>query len=239
MDTNLICLCFRFCALCALSGVSPAFTPPQWPTLVMLADKNTKNACLLCDHSDNTARGDPTQDTLVRTPLWLKMMKAFPSGNGLPNPKLADRNASGCHHPMVTSLHNQSKVIIQPMNDGNGERTFKLGPIVTMSCHPWDSNAETLVPCMPCEQTLGQPTPGPSGTQWLKDLFRGKKKAITFPILTLDSSELTLPLYVKASQYNEPPIPGPSPYSKPHEDVSACEPEPEVAPTQSLEEPFG
>ncbi|MBW0522446.1 hypothetical protein O181_062161 [Austropuccinia psidii MF-1] len=38
---------------------------------------------------------------------------------------------------------------------------------------------------------------------------------------------------------DEPPIPGPSPSSKPHEDVPNCEPEPEVASTQSMEEPFG
>ncbi|MBW0505395.1 hypothetical protein O181_045110 [Austropuccinia psidii MF-1] len=37
---------------------------------------------------------------------------------------------------------------------------------------------------------------------------------------------------------DEPPIPGPSPSSEPHEDILTCEPEPEVAPTQSMEEPF-
>ncbi|MBW0546587.1 hypothetical protein O181_086302 [Austropuccinia psidii MF-1] len=106
---------------------------------------------------------------------------------------------------MVTSLLDRSEVIIQPMKDGNGERTFELGPIVTMSCHPWDSNAV---------QTLRQPTPGPSGTQWSEDLFR------------------------KLSQHDEPPIPGPSPSSKPPEDILTREPEPEVAPTQSMEELF-
>ncbi|MBW0551964.1 hypothetical protein O181_091679 [Austropuccinia psidii MF-1] len=48
------------------------------------------------------------------------------------------------HHLMVTSLLDWSEVIIWPMKDGDGERTFKLGPIVTMSCHRWDSNAKTL-----------------------------------------------------------------------------------------------
>ncbi|MBW0495675.1 hypothetical protein O181_035390 [Austropuccinia psidii MF-1] len=61
---------------------------------------------------------------------------------------------------------------------------------------------------MPCKQTPRQPTPGPSGTQWLEELFC------------------------------KPPIPGPSPSSKPPEDVPTCEAEPEVAPTQSTEEPF-
>ncbi|MBW0504113.1 hypothetical protein O181_043828 [Austropuccinia psidii MF-1] len=42
----------------------------------------------------------------------------------------------------------------------------------------------------------------------------------------------------KPSRMDEPPIPGPIPSSKPYEDVPNCEPEPEVAPTQSMEEPF-
>ncbi|MBW0584621.1 hypothetical protein O181_124336, partial [Austropuccinia psidii MF-1] len=46
------------------------------------------------------------------------------------------------HHPMVTSLLDLSEVIIQPMKDSNGEREFELGPIVTMSCHQWDSSAK-------------------------------------------------------------------------------------------------
>ncbi|MBW0566751.1 hypothetical protein O181_106466 [Austropuccinia psidii MF-1] len=70
------------------------------------------------------------------------------------------------HHPMVTSLLDRSEVIIQPMKDGNGKRTFELGPIVTMSCHPWDSNTNvnppqqySPVPSLPCKQTPQQPTP--------------------------------------------------------------------------------
>ncbi|MBW0520558.1 hypothetical protein O181_060273 [Austropuccinia psidii MF-1] len=73
---------------------------------------------------------------------------------------------------------------------------------------------DSPVQCMPCEKTPRQPTPGPSGTQWLQDLFR------------------------EPSQHHEPPIPGPGPPSKPPEDVPTHEPEPEVAPTQSMEEPF-
>ncbi|MBW0562146.1 hypothetical protein O181_101861, partial [Austropuccinia psidii MF-1] len=41
------------------------------------------------------ARGVPTQDALVRTPLWLAMMKVFPSGNGPRDPKQANMNDSG------------------------------------------------------------------------------------------------------------------------------------------------
>ncbi|MBW0581464.1 hypothetical protein O181_121179, partial [Austropuccinia psidii MF-1] len=72
----------------------------------------------------------------------------------------------------------------------------------------------SAVPSLPRKQTPWQPTPGPSGTQWSEQLFR------------------------EPSQTKEPPIPGPSPSSKPPEDVLPCEPEPEVAPMQSMEEPF-
>ncbi|MBW0495538.1 hypothetical protein O181_035253 [Austropuccinia psidii MF-1] len=68
---------------------------------------------------------------------------------------------------------------------------------------------------MPRERTPRQSTPGPSGTPWSEDLLR------------------------EPSQHDEPPIPGPSPTSEPPEDILTCEPEPEVARTQSTEEPFG
>ncbi|MBW0539531.1 hypothetical protein O181_079246, partial [Austropuccinia psidii MF-1] len=128
--------------------------------LVMLANKHTRNFRLLSAPSNHTARGVLAQDALTRTPLWSMMMKPYPSANGHGDPKQADGNDSGqlalspqvliCpppllgHHPMVTSLLDLSEVIIQPMKNGNGERTFNLGPIVTMSCHQWESNARTL-----------------------------------------------------------------------------------------------
>ncbi|MBW0484205.1 hypothetical protein O181_023920 [Austropuccinia psidii MF-1] len=153
--------------------------------LVMLADKHTRNAHLLSNPSDHAARGVSNQDALMRTPLWSTMMKAFPSRNGHRDPKQGDRNGSGrlsqspqvsiCpppllgHYPMVSSLLDQSKVIIRPMKDDNGKRTFKLGPIVTMSCHPWDSNAK-------------QPTPCPSGIQCWEVLFREPSRTNEPPI---------------------------------------------------------
>ncbi|MBW0495676.1 hypothetical protein O181_035391 [Austropuccinia psidii MF-1] len=86
--------------------------------LVMLANKNTRNAHLLSNRSDHTPRGVPNQDALARTPLGLTMIKPFPCGNGGPYLKQANRNDSGrltlsppvliCpplllgHHPMVT-----------------------------------------------------------------------------------------------------------------------------------------
>ncbi|MBW0549627.1 hypothetical protein O181_089342 [Austropuccinia psidii MF-1] len=143
-----------FHALYAPTGVSPAFVPQWQPTLVMLADKHTRNVCLLSSPSDQVSRGVLAQDALAETPLWLTMMKPYLSANGHWDRKQADRNDSGrlalspqvliCpppllgQHPMVTSLLDLSKVIIRPMKEGNGKRTFELGPIITMSCHQWD-----------------------------------------------------------------------------------------------------
>ncbi|MBW0589099.1 hypothetical protein O181_128814 [Austropuccinia psidii MF-1] len=85
-------------------------------------------------------------------PASLAVTNVFPSGNGHWDPKQANGNDSGqlalslpvliCpppllgHNPMVTSLLDRSKVIFRQMKDGDGKRTVKLGPIVTMSCHP-------------------------------------------------------------------------------------------------------
>ncbi|MBW0513190.1 hypothetical protein O181_052905 [Austropuccinia psidii MF-1] len=151
---------------------------------------------------------------------------------------------------MITLLLDWSKVIIQPIKDGNGERTLKLGPIVTISFHPWDSNAKNKTHQIPhnkahpfhaclARKLCGQPTPGLSGTQWLEDLFCGKNPPFPFLILNFASREMTLPAFVEPSQQNEPPIPGLSQWSKPHEDPSTHGPEPEMASTKSMEEPFG
>ncbi|MBW0591699.1 hypothetical protein O181_131414, partial [Austropuccinia psidii MF-1] len=133
--TNLNCFVFRCRALYAPSGVSPASVPQQRPTLVMVADKNTRNVCLLSVPSDHKARGVLALDALTRTPLWSMMMKRFPSANGHGDLKQADGNNSGqlalspqasiCpppllgHHPMVTSLLDLSEVIIRPMARGH------------------------------------------------------------------------------------------------------------------------
>ncbi|MBW0489591.1 hypothetical protein O181_029306 [Austropuccinia psidii MF-1] len=134
------------------------------------------------------------------------------------------------------------------MKDGNGKRTFELGPIDTMGFKHQKQNPpnplkqDTSIPHIPCEKTPQQLTPGPSAMQWSEDLFCNKQQAITFLILTFDSSGLTLPPFVEPSQHNEPPIPGPIQCSEPqvpsHEDALTHEPEPEEAPTQSTEEPF-
>ncbi|MBW0550623.1 hypothetical protein O181_090338 [Austropuccinia psidii MF-1] len=74
---------------------------------------------------------------------------------------------------------------------------------------------DSPIPSLPCEQTPRQPIPVPSGTRWLEELLR------------------------EPSWTKEPPIPAPSPSCEPPEDVPTHEPEPEVAPMQSMEEPFG
>ncbi|MBW0475089.1 hypothetical protein O181_014804 [Austropuccinia psidii MF-1] len=56
--------------------------------------------------------------------------------------------------------------------------------------------------------------------------------------LALSPQVLICPPPYEPSQPNEPPIPGSSPSSEPHEDIPTCEPEPEVALTQYTEEPF-
>ncbi|MBW0560883.1 hypothetical protein O181_100598, partial [Austropuccinia psidii MF-1] len=138
----------------------------------MLANKHTRNVCALSTPSNHAARGVLAQDALTRTPLLLTMMKPYPSVNGHREPKQANGNNSVrlalspqvliCpppllgHHPMVTSLLNRSKVIMRPMKDGDGKRTFKLGPIVTNGIQ---------MPNLPCKQTLQQPTPGPKPSQ--------------------------------------------------------------------------
>ncbi|MBW0592866.1 hypothetical protein O181_132581 [Austropuccinia psidii MF-1] len=75
------------------------------------------------------------------------MISPVPSSIDLSTPLLG-------HHLMVTSLLDLSEVIIRPMKDGDGERTFELGPIVTMSFHRWDSNAKNKTPRIPPDKTL-------------------------------------------------------------------------------------
>ncbi|MBW0480947.1 hypothetical protein O181_020662 [Austropuccinia psidii MF-1] len=183
----------------------------------MLADKHTRNANSLSNPSNYAARGFPHQDALARTPLWLMMMKAFPSGNGCQDPKQADGNNS---RQLAQSLQKSD----DPADEG---WLWQEVIQVWADRHPCDLNAKSP----------RQPNPFPSGTQWLEDLFCAKQPEFHL-ISTFGSSELTVPPSVEPSQTDEPPIPGPSPSSKPHEDILTHEPEPEVAPTQSMEEPF-
>ncbi|MBW0538869.1 hypothetical protein O181_078584 [Austropuccinia psidii MF-1] len=129
-------------------------------------------------------------------------MSPVPSSIDLSTPLLG-------HHLMVTSLLDRTKVIIQPMKEGNGKRTFKLGPIVTIT-KPTKSPSTRLTRLIYALQA------NPTATHsWPKDLSR------------------------EPSQNDEQPIPGLSPSSEPADNVPTCEPEPEVAPTQSTEKPFG
>ncbi|MBW0557597.1 hypothetical protein O181_097312 [Austropuccinia psidii MF-1] len=82
-------------ALSAPSWVSPAFIPQQQLTLVMLANKHTRNVHLLSAPSDQAPRGVLAQDTLSSTPLWSTMIKLYLSTNGHQDPKQANGNDSG------------------------------------------------------------------------------------------------------------------------------------------------
>ncbi|MBW0561523.1 hypothetical protein O181_101238 [Austropuccinia psidii MF-1] len=109
----------------------------------MLADKHTRNACLLSTPSNHVARGVLAQDALLKTPLCSTMMKPYPSTNGHRDLKQAHGNNSGrlspspqaliCpppllgHHPMATSLLDLSEVIIRPMKDGDGIGHSNMG----------------------------------------------------------------------------------------------------------------
>ncbi|MBW0460903.1 hypothetical protein O181_000618 [Austropuccinia psidii MF-1] len=104
--------------------------------------------------------------------------------------------------------------MISPIPSSINLSTPALRPLSNEQNPPNPPQQDSPVPCIPHKQTLRQPTPDLSGTQWSEGVFR------------------------EPSQHDEPPIPGPSQPSKPHEDASAHGPEPEVAPTQSMEEHF-
>ncbi|MBW0562867.1 hypothetical protein O181_102582, partial [Austropuccinia psidii MF-1] len=102
-----------------------------------------------------------------------------------------------------------------------------------MSCHRWDSNAKNKTPQIAPDKTLpflvclaSKPCGNPLQAQVAPDGQRN------YSALTDSYS------FLRTLQTKEPPIPGPSPSSQPPEDVMTREPEPEVAPMQSTEEPF-
>ncbi|MBW0570412.1 hypothetical protein O181_110127 [Austropuccinia psidii MF-1] len=100
---------------------------------------------------------------------------------------------------------------LSPFSSRNNTEFF---PLLIEQNPPNPPQQDSPIPSLPCEQTQWQPTPGLSGTQWSEELF------------------------CKPSLTEEPPIPGPIPSSQPPEDVPTLEPEPELTPTQSTEEPF-
>ncbi|MBW0554286.1 hypothetical protein O181_094001 [Austropuccinia psidii MF-1] len=68
------------------------------------------------------------------------------------------------HHPMVTSLLHRSEVIFRPMKDGDGKRTFELGPIVTNGIQMPKTKPTESPPTRLSQpsQTKEPPIPGPS-----------------------------------------------------------------------------
>ncbi|MBW0571672.1 hypothetical protein O181_111387 [Austropuccinia psidii MF-1] len=214
--------------------------------LVMLSDKHTRNACLLSDPSDHMARGVPDQEAVVITPL--------PTSDGHFTPKLEQSDYptkkgwqwweeieawANCHHVLSPmGFKRQSKFSFSSSTHFSSHNHTELVPLCIEQNQLNPPPQNSPVPSLPCEQTPWQPTPGPSGTQWSEDLFSGKQPKFHL-ISTFDSSEQTLPPFAEPFQTNESRIPGTSQSSEPHEDVLTREPEPEVAWTQSMEEPFG
>ncbi|MBW0484412.1 hypothetical protein O181_024127 [Austropuccinia psidii MF-1] len=116
-----------------------------------------KNAHLLCDPSDHAVRGVPAQDALVRTPFLSMIMKAFPRGNGLCGPKLADGNTSG----QLARFHLVSIFPPPPRPPSNGHFT----PQPEQSDYPADEGWQcelTFPPFVEPFQHNEPPTPVPS-----------------------------------------------------------------------------
>ncbi|MBW0464862.1 hypothetical protein O181_004577 [Austropuccinia psidii MF-1] len=140
---------------------------------------------------------------------------------------------------MVTSLLHWSEVIIRPMKDGNGKRSFKLGPIVTMSCYPWDSDVKVSNLSPPQLISLYGIILTFFHYSYSKTNQNPHHKTLLFLVYLASKLQAQMaPDCLKPSQPNDPPIPGLSQPSESYEDAPNREPEPEVAPLQSLEEPF-
>ncbi|MBW0591436.1 hypothetical protein O181_131151, partial [Austropuccinia psidii MF-1] len=92
----------------------------------MLADKHTRNARLLSDSYDHTARGVPAQDALARTPLC-----PVPSSIDLSTPP--PRPPSNGH---FTPRPERSDY---PANEG---WRWQEDIPAWAKFHPWDSNAK-------------------------------------------------------------------------------------------------
>ncbi|MBW0560115.1 hypothetical protein O181_099830 [Austropuccinia psidii MF-1] len=174
----------------------------------MLVEKNTKNACLLCNHSAYEARGDLAQDALVRTPSLSTMMKEFLRGNGLHDPKQADGNVLGQLAPCP-------QVFICP-SPSNGHFT----PQLEQSDYLANEGGR-------CHRTKSTGSPA---TRHSCSFYASQEN-----FTTTDSRPEWHPmirgLVLHPSQSSESQVPS-------HEDALTCEPEPEVAPTQSTEENF-
>ncbi|MBW0589609.1 hypothetical protein O181_129324 [Austropuccinia psidii MF-1] len=119
----------------------------------MLADKHTRNVCLLSAPSDHKARGVLAQDALARTPLC-----DYPADEGWRWREVI-QNLANRHH------------VLSPM----GFKHQKQNPLTP-------PQQDSPIPSLPGEQTPWQLTPGPSGTQWSEELFCEPSRAKEPPI---------------------------------------------------------
>ncbi|MBW0577985.1 hypothetical protein O181_117700, partial [Austropuccinia psidii MF-1] len=156
--------------------VSPASVPRQQPTLVMLADKHTRNDSFVVDDYEAISKREWTPGpqagrqeqfwTISPVPSSIDLSTPPPrppsDGHFTPRPERSDYPANegwrwkedirawaDCHH------------VLSPM----GFKRQKPNP-------PNPPRQDSPVPTLPREQTPRQPTPGPSGTRWSEDLFR-------------------------------------------------------------------
>ncbi|MBW0496216.1 hypothetical protein O181_035931 [Austropuccinia psidii MF-1] len=136
----------------------------------MLADKHTRNARLLCDPSYHAARRVPAQDALARTPLW-------PISNGHLTPSLerSDYLANkgwrwrediqawaNCHHVLShMGLKRQSKFPFSSLIHFRSRNHTAFFALHIEQNPPNPPQQDSPIQCMPCKQTLRQPTPGP------------------------------------------------------------------------------
>ncbi|MBW0519887.1 hypothetical protein O181_059602 [Austropuccinia psidii MF-1] len=86
----------------------------------------------------------------------------------------------------------QSKFSFSSLTHFTSRNHTDFSPLCIEQNQPNPLQQDSPVPSLPCKQTLQQPTPGPSGTQWSEDLFCGKQPKFHL-ISTFNSSELTLP----------------------------------------------
>ncbi|MBW0470575.1 hypothetical protein O181_010290 [Austropuccinia psidii MF-1] len=148
---------------------------------------------------------------------------------------------------MFTSLLDWTKVIIWPMNDGNGNGTFDLGLIITISCHPWYSKVKvrsyfsSLTHFFSHNHTSYFSLPighNPSNQPQQETAISPipHKQHPQKPNPGPSGTQWSVDLFREPSQHDESPIPGLSQSCKSqlpsHEDTSTCEAEPEVALTQ-------
>ncbi|MBW0587938.1 hypothetical protein O181_127653, partial [Austropuccinia psidii MF-1] len=197
----------------------------------MLANKHTRNVRSLSAPSDHKARGVLTQDTLARTSLWSTMMKQYPSVNGHRDLKQADGNNCGrlaLDYPADEGWRWQEDIrvwadrhhVLSPMGFKRQSK-FSFSSLSQFSSR----NNTEFFPLLIKQNPLNPPQQDSPVPNFPRE--QTPRQPTPSPSGTRWSEGLFRATF-----------PGPSPSSQPPGDNMTREPEPEVAPTQSTEEPF-